>query len=53
MNVVDVGDFIAKIGFPIAVAAYLLIRIEPILMELVETLGGIREYMRDHDREGK
>ncbi len=37
------ASFIANVGFPIAVAAYLLIRIESKLVKLTEAIAELRE----------
>lgn len=38
MSLAEVGDFIGSVGFPIAVAAWLLWRIDPLLRRLLAAL---------------
>ncbi len=39
----DIINLIANVGFPIAVAAYLLIRLETKLNQLTQAIGELRE----------
>jgi len=45
MNGVDVVAIVRDIGFPIFVAAYLLLRLERTLVNLRDTLGGLRNTL--------
>ncbi|HHV16888.1 MAG TPA: YvrJ family protein [Gelria sp.] len=42
-DMTSLTGFIANVGFPIAVAAYLLIRIESKLVKLTEAIADLRE----------
>lgn len=42
-DMTSLTSFIANVGFPIAVAAYLLIRIESKLVKLTEAITELRE----------
>ena len=42
-DMTNLTSFIANVGFPIAVAAYLLIRIESKLVKLTEAIAELRE----------
>lgn len=41
MNLADLGDFIARVGFPVAVAIYLLVRWDPIIRDLNKTITAL------------
>jgi hypothetical protein len=45
VNGVDVVALVRDIGFPIFVAAYLLLRLERTLTALKDTLGGLRNTL--------
>lgn len=50
------GDFISAIsnvGFPICVAVFLLIRIDPAIRELSSTLRELQSYMEGRDSHGQ
>ncbi len=42
-DMTNLTSFIANVGFPIAVAVYLLIRIENKLSDLTKAIGDLRE----------
>jgi hypothetical protein len=42
-----VGDFIARVGFPAAMAGFFVWRLEPILREIAATMGSVRDFLKD------
>lgn len=54
MDLEPIGKFISTIGFPVAVAMYLLMRIEPILRAMNENLikltALIDHKLKDEDK---
>ncbi len=42
----EIADFISRVGFPIFVAVYFLVKIEPVLHGINETQAAILEYLR-------
>jgi len=45
----EIGKFITEIGFPIFVALFVLIRIEPVLRKMDLTLRGLLEFLKAKD----
>ena len=41
MSAADVTDVIMKLGFPVAVAAFVLVRIDPLLRKLTDAVQGL------------
>lgn len=45
MNWIDIKDLIAGVGFPIFVAVYLLIKIEPALKQMSMTMASLSDVI--------
>jgi hypothetical protein len=48
MTLPEVADFIKSVGFPIAVALFVLLRIEPRIRELTAALVDLRVVLARH-----
>lgn len=45
MNLKDVGEFISRMGFPVAVAVYLLVRFDSLLRENTQAILALKIFL--------